>query len=536
MKQRQPKAFSWPWLITAWTTPVLVGFLVAFGYVKYLRDQQQKRADAFEVQVSSVIAQHKPFWTNVKNVIGNAGYKEYKPPAVEAVAIDPPRTESGEPLTPIQQQYMAFAGRVLNGEGDSAGSECNVKKMKGDAKFLSEWRTELERYLAVKLYDQFYSVQKVIDPKTGDQGIQALADLRRHGKDDSTSGLFLPEADAVQQAHQKYQRSDSPSDPLMAAHGVGLVTLEDVALAQRALIDVLADATSKQFKLLYGEVDGWNIPKNSANQFEVKVKNEVLDKLDTEGTANDSSLSDLRGRQEEIGKGYSNRGEDMVHPNTERTRDFNNMMQNLDSEIRLHNQDAEAFQKTLQGVKLLGRKFSLRDFEVDGRIEYVDIENRLCHIDLGVDHKVVAGMRFEVHELSGQGTERLKGMIEVVRTLGTHYSLCVFLDTVGNATALDQIKEGDAIINQLWKNGKYLRVALHGKKWGGESTTRYGKQRFQEMLEALGVPVQEQLTTNTDIVILGENLEGDAHYMNVAAQLQTKPIQAEEIRLYIDPR
>ncbi|MCK6440011.1 MAG: hypothetical protein L6Q71_07395, partial [Planctomycetes bacterium] len=74
MKQRQPKAFSWPWLITAWTTPVLVGFLVAFGYVKYLRDQQQKRADAFEVQVSSVIAQHKPFWTNVKNVIGNAGY------------------------------------------------------------------------------------------------------------------------------------------------------------------------------------------------------------------------------------------------------------------------------------------------------------------------------------------------------------------------------------------------------------------------------------------------------------------------------
>ena len=297
----------------------------------------------------------------------------------------------------------------------------------------------------------------------------------------------------------------------------------------------MTDATAKQFIALYGEVDGWKNYDKTTKAFDESIREELKVELDAEKVSSRESITGVNGLSESVRDDYEGKADELNTQKLGATEKLGDIVRQIVAEIKTHNDDARSFQRLLQENKEIAQQFKLLESEVDGRITYVDRKSKLCHIDLGSENHIHAGQRFEVHEIKGKGEQHFKGAIEVVRTISRYYSLCVILDVVDADDGADIIREGDAVINQIWHKGKYLKVALHGQNWTPPQT-KYDKFRLEKMLENIGVNVQEKLKPNTDIVILGGRAAFDRHFLDTFKKLRVKLLTEERIRLYVDPR
>ena len=115
--------------------------------------------------------------------------------------------------------------------------------------------------------------------------------------------------------------------------------------------------------------------------------------------------------------------------------------------------------------------------------------------------------------------------------LSAHYSLCTVL-TLSNAT--DPVRKGDKLVSQLWQDGQFLTVALHGDY--EPPNEAYSKARLIELLKQAGVNVVDKVQPGTDVVILGSNLLGDEWYRRARNDLRFETLKEDDVRLYVDPR
>jgi hypothetical protein len=401
----------------------------------------------------------------------------------------------------------------------------------------SQWNQNLNRTLAFLIYNDRYGTGATDQLGAGgDVSVSSLvretAQLRRQ----SLISAVTPDDPRVAEAYAKLADHQPSLDPRAPANGS---TLKSVVNLQRDLIRVLSSATAQQYSVVYQNAGVWtrfdDRTKALTATFE-RIQTDFRGTEDARGaaaaviksfvdaaTANDSAVSNVWREQDYA---INARRDELI-------ADIGGRSTVYDGLVRASEQDAFEFRRLLQDNKILGTESVLTTkLKPDATIGFVNRETRQCYINLGASDNVHPGMRFEVWQTGGTGSEYQKAMIEVTRTLSATHSLCVILDLVESD---DPVREGDACVNVLWEKGKYLSVALHGKGWDPAST-KYGKFRLKEILEGMGVTVHEQLNPNTDAVILGAQWGLDPAYNAARKHILRDTYTEKRIQLYINPR
>lgn len=135
----------------------------------------------------------------------------------------------------------------------------------------------------------------------------------------------------------------------------------------------------------------------------------------------------------------------------------------LNEQYRVKAADADETSGLIAGINVSLRdkltQLEKADFDVpDGKIVYVDPDNRLVRIDLGSGDDLRLLTTFGVYPSDSMklGVLRPKGSVEITRILGEHESEGRILTDEMN----DPFIPGDLLYTPLWKTGDKIQVAL----------------------------------------------------------------------------
>jgi hypothetical protein len=132
---------------------------------------------------------------------------------------------------------------------------------------------------------------------------------------------------------------------------------------------------------------------------------------------------------------------------------------------------------------------SRRADATDGSVLAVGAEN--AWIDLGYNQRLASGMEFEVRNAN---TDRVKGRVRVV-AVEANKARATILST---ADKYDPIRENDVLVNAVFDPSRKLIVSLLGNGFG-----LYNKNDMVSKLSAIGIEVREDVTVETDFLLLG---------------------------------
>jgi len=531
-RNKDPKPVTWPWIITACLMPLLIAAcIVVFSY-SAKRDTHEARIAAARNKMAAYSAPLKALSDRMSGLIDKSGVAAPVVPATLHSSQDleaiPVRKE--EP-TPIHAKWNQFQQDYRN------SGEYGIAAMRAQKARYSAWSSNLAKTVAYLVYTDRYGTGAtdqvaVGEAVTVDRLVSETAQLRRL----TTIGDVKPEDPRMAEAFKKLLDRQPSLDPRAPASGS---TLNSIAALQRDLIRVLSSVTVQQYAIAYQNAASWtkldDRTKALTATFE-RIKNDFQGKEGSDGMieAMAKAFEEIAVKDKAAKSGlWAEQVYAINTSNQSLLADIARRNNDYDQMVRNHETDAFEFRRLLQENKLVGTESVLTTaFKRDATVKWVNRDTKECHIDLGSGDNVHPGMRFEVWQMGGTGKEYQKAMVEVIRVLSSTYSLCTILDLVESD---DPIREGDAAINVLWENGKYLSVALHGKGWDPAST-KYGKFRLKAILEDIGVTVHDQLNPNTDAVILGMQWSLDPIYNEAKKHIVRDTYSEKRIRMYVDRR
>ena len=257
--------------------------------------------------------------------------------------------------------------------------------------------------------------------------------------------------------------------------------IEDVAAPVIAKYDS-AVATNKSKQV---EIDGL---RNSIREKDAAAR--------TVQRERDMTIKNLRTEKEDMRNSKDNQISDL-----ESQRDgLRDQMRDLQGEITdlrdLNDQQARDSRKSLAHLTqrndiLSGRLNTVerRADANDGSILAVGPEN--AWIDLGYNQRLASGMEFEVRNAN---TNRVKGRVRVV-AVEANKSRATILTT---ADKYDPIRANDVLVNAVFDPSRKLIVSLLGDGFG-----LYNKNDMRSKLAAIGIEVREDVSVETDFLLLG---------------------------------
>ena len=540
---------SWYWIISAILTPFVLIACVIWAF--YAQQIQSYRAEGTRLvsQVEANNEEFKPTIDHMKSVAEVTGFQMGDPlGSIDAVkgAITRPsvfqgeneRTAPQEKRSPLLNAYLDAESRFYGSSADEAGYVHNYAAARD---WLDTFEKKLKSYVYLKGY-QYYTV-KTIDIG-GESVAVAGGDLSRELEERDT--IMQPSVAALQAATERHaDPSNKPFDKVMQEPTK--ITLELIFRKQTQLIRDLVSANLHQYNLLFadvagdveitdaqgrkvtvavgfkGETDGLaevlkNLAKLSRGVEDRKVLS--MDKLKEAGDVAETAITETDAREANL--------QYMVVAADGRLVDLKTTFEN---EKLTHEGDAGKYEDLIRGLPRLKIPLKLEKSDPDGEISYSDYARGVTHINLGYSDGVRIGQRFEVWRLHGFEKDEFVGVVEIVRMLSSHYSLCTVLSLKNDA---DPVRKGDQIVSQIWHGGKFLKIALHGTY--EPPNEAYSKERLTELLKGLGVEVVEKVQPGTDVVILGSNLLGDEWYRRARSDLRFETLKEDDIRIYVDPR
>ncbi|MCB9894887.1 MAG: hypothetical protein H6839_10590 [Planctomycetes bacterium] len=545
MATNDNRVASWYWIISAILTPFVLIATVLWAY--YAQEVQSYRAEGTRL-VSQVEEDHKtfdPVLSHMKSVAAVTGFQMGDPLGnIDAVkgSITRPnvfsgeneRTAPAEKRSPLLNAYLDAESRFY-GAGEEGGY---VHEYAAARDWLNTFERKLQRYVYLKGY-QYYTV-KTIDIGGASVAV-AGGDLTRELDTDS---LMPPEA-ALEAALADHGTNKPPVDKVMQEPTK--ITLELVFRKQTQLIRDLVSANLHQYNLLYADVAGEVEYVDSAGRTQrisVGFAGEKASQKDTDAALDKLSAAVTR-RKEDSAEKLRDAGEvaetAITETDAKETRlqlmavandgRIEDLQRKFESEKLTHEGDAGKYEDLIRNLPRLKIPVKLDKSDPDGEISYSDYARGVTHINLGYSDGVRIGQRFEVWRLHGFEKDEFVGVVEIVRMLSAHYSLCTVLSLTNDA---DPVRKGDQIVSALWHNGKFLTVALHGTY--EPPNEAYSKERLTELLKEAGVRVVDKVQPGTDVVILGSNLLGDEWYRRARSDLRFDTLKEDDVRLYVDPR
>jgi|GEM_PF-6958473 len=549
MAERELKPTTWPWIVTALLSPLLLASLLAMGYMtgerKRLAAETQQSVKQFERQA----AEHKVLQEQLNRLVALSGVGSWKPDASGKQTAPENIPVPNEQFTPMMTKFTTVSPTILNSATNS------IANMRAEVDAIYRWRDELDRTLAFMIYGpsnlpQIYTINRFMDVSGAatlqdeaqvKTAIQNLALLRR--PDLSADGNTIP-TDLLNEAYDRYRKMEATADPMVSASL--RPTFETVVRLQRALMDALSAYSDDAGSVLWGETD-------AGDPFNDQVTN-LNSKIGTQEGSRDSG-DDAFSKMNTGYKGVETLMDEARSRNNDIRDGAVDVQREIDDSRQLFQSDMESltliYQNMLNAarleerllVQLLKRNRKISDYQglrwnlrSDGELAFVNNNTRVCHINLGAANNVHQGMRFEVWRFTGAGeADQRIGMVEVLRALDDHYALCTILDERMDEGEPIALRAGDTLVNRLWDNGHYLNVSLAGTLWGG-TFTHYGKDALTTKLRALGVKIQDDIQINTDLVILGGGRKPDQAYQDARSKIDFEELTEDAVRLYVDPR
>lgn len=540
------KVAGWYWIISAILTPfVLIATLL---WAFYAQEVQTYRAEGNRL-VAKLEADHamiEPVINHMKSVSEVTGFKMGDPlGGIDQAkgSIPNPTAFQGEERNQPQEKRSPLLNAYIDAENrfyGAAGSAGYVHEYAAARDWLTAFERKLQRYVYLKGY-QHYTV-KTIDIG-GESVAVAGGDLSRQVE--VIENLPQPPEAALENALTRHANNEQPVDKVMQEPVK--ITLELVFRRQVQLIRDLVSANLHQYNLLYADVSGdVDYVDAQGNRTRIAVgfkgerdsldkiiadlgglsrkvgdrKAESIDKLDDAGDMAENGITETNAKE--------NRLQFMVVANDGRIEELANKFAN---EKLTHEGDAQKFEDLVRNLPRLKIPQKLEQSDPDGEISYSDYKRGVVHIDLGHADGVRVGQRFEVWRPHGFEKDEFVGVVEIVRMLSEHYSLCTVLTLTKTD---DPVRKADKIVSQFWHNGKFLTVALHGSY--EPPNEAYSKERLTELLKNMGVKVVDKVQPGTDMVVLGSNLLGDEWYRRARNDLRFETLKEDDVRLYVDPR
>lgn len=536
MAKQASKVASWYWIISAILTPFVLLATVLWAY--FALQSQGYRAEARQLasKIEADAADFEPMVAHMKQLAAVTGFNMGDPlKGVDAVkaqvsgpaAIQEQEAKPYEDRNPIYNIMRDAEGKFY-GAKDQAG---HVHKYMASREYLGEFEKQLKRYLAFKGY-QYYTVRTIdIGGKTV---AVAGGDLNRPIQlvDDA---YFPPDAEVEKAASDlaggKPFNERSLQPPTR-------VTMELVLRKQTQLISDLVAADQHQYSLLYAEVTGdvGGVPvgylgEEKRREDAIRAVNGLNGQVDGRRDVSNTRLQEAWESAELAlteTKAKKQRYELLTLAAESR---IGGLADRFEAERAAHETDALEFQKMTRLLPRIKVPLKIEKREPDGEITYSDYRRSVVHINLGRADGVRAGQRFEVWRLHGREQDAVVGVVEIVRTLSDHYSMCTVLSLVNDN---DPVRKNDKIISRIWHKGRSLTVALHGTF--EPPNQAYSRERLVELLKLQGCTVVEKVQPGTDIVITGSNLLGDEWYRKARDDIRFETLKEEDVRVYVDPR
>jgi low affinity Fe/Cu permease len=127
----------------------------------------------------------------------------------------------------------------------------------------------------------------------------------------------------------------------------------------------------------------------------------------------------------------------------------------------------------------------------DGTVLAVSSELGRAWIDRGADDRVTVGMTFEVRNAN---TNAVKGKLRITAVEAGRSEAAV----VSQVDQYDPVRADDIILNAVYDPSRKPIAALLGNGFG-----KYNANDMRSMLERVGVEVREDVTAETDYLLLG---------------------------------
>ncbi|MHC4945247.1 MAG: BRCT domain-containing protein [Planctomycetota bacterium] len=168
----------------------------------------------------------------------------------------------------------------------------------------------------------------------------------------------------------------------------------------------------------------------------------------------------------------------------------------------------------------------------DGRVLSTSSRTGLAMIDIGREHGLQRGTKFEVFRYGKGGVLIPKGMIEV-QDVDAESAKCGILSTIDS---LDPIVQGDVISNPHFaRNMKRTFVFL------GEFPATMDKEFVKDRLTALGAVVGDKVDPTTDFLVLGQKERGefatelkDMPEFKLASKLGVQMLRVRDLAAFIE--
>lgn len=554
MADKEPKPTTWPWIITACMMPLILGGLLAIGYMQGERKRHAGMAEAAITKFEDNVNQHKALMDRMSTLIALSGVGSWSPDAGTQNIEPEPIPAQPDEFTPMMTYYKEAQPKVQNSAPNS------IAQMRAEARALNRWRADLEQHLAFMLYgpeelpqlytlDSFFdasAVSAVEDEAQVKALIENLVKLRRP---DLTADGNIVRPEVLRTAYNRFRQQEATPDPRVSL-SIG-PNMETIVRLQDALIAALSNYSKNSAFVLWSEVDAADPVKAQSENLKTRVGDDA--NVRDSGTDAFSKLATGMNQVQALLDAARNGANSIKGGAVDLIREFDDAAQLYESDMESLMLDYQNIingaNRDLQLLKqLLDRYRKISDYDhlrwsakPDGKLTMVKNDTRVAHINLGSADKVHTGQRFEVWRTSGAGEldERI-GMVEVIRTLNAHNSLCTILEERSNFGPTIELRQNDILISRIWDNGQYLRTAMAGTLWGG-TFTFYGKDRLKQMLAQVteaggGMEVSDDISVATQLVILGDGRKPDKEYQEKRGTINFEEITEDLIRLYVDPR
>ena len=550
---QQQKVAGWYWIITAILTPfVLIATLL---WAFYAQKVQSYRSEGVVLvnKLEKDREQFEPLRNHMLYVSEKVGFKMGDPTGKSSEVsgqVSRPSVFQGENernappenQSPLLRAYLDAESRYY---GATDGDTGYVHDYIAAREWLKEFERNLQGYVYAKSY-QYYTV-RTINFGGSDGAVITEGDLSRP-IDKNNPALPLPTS-VVDAGRTKKANGDKPADSIMQEPT--RITLELIFRKQTQLLRDLVSANLHQYNLLFsdvagkvefydytkdppekvGEIDIGYIGEEKSLKFVEDELTKITRKIGTNKETGVRELVSARDVADEAEGATSARGNTLQFMYVAAEGRIEVLQNEFQNAKVTHEGDAQKFEDLIRNLPRLKIPRKLEKSDPDGEISYSDYSRGIVHIDLGHADGVKAGQRFEIWRLHGFEKDEFVGVVEIVRTLSQHYSLCTVLSLTDDA---EPVRKGDKIVSQLWHDGKFLSVALHGSY--EPPNEAYTKDRLTELLKQAGVKVVNKVQPGTDLVILGSNLLGDEWYRRARNDLRFETMREDDVRIYVDPR
>jgi len=156
----------------------------------------------------------------------------------------------------------------------------------------------------------------------------------------------------------------------------------------------------------------------------------------------------------------------------------------------------------------------------DGKILSVSDKLNLAYIDIGAQQRVVRGLRFRV-QTGKPGESKVKAWAEVTDVKATMAEVKLY----NIADSFDPVVAGDEILNPVFdpKGGRNAILV-------GSFSGQFSRKDLTQLLENMGVHVQDDLDQTTTFMIVGSPLYSDPE----TGEPLEEPLEPSDLSVYKD--